>query len=331
MVFTPNTSNTLPNEFNNQDFSQCIDPASIENLQEQSGILDSTYLFYDYFTENDLFSEAPIYNYPVMTSSTTAPSFVVDNVLTPQDLNDPTTYNPSFITSPSLEPPNDFFPEYTPVTTTSGPLMQQISIAPSVAIPVVPPLTTTHGNSPPSVNIPWTTGATISSTIDDLTQDVVSTSFMSIADTPESSFMSISSVDPPKEFMSTSSVETPKSPAVVSSSSTAATTSTKLGTRRRKRSIGEIGKDPHTIEDELALKRAKNTEAARRSRLKKMLKMESLQNQVNELKKENTGLLTRIAILESEKKGLEDKNSEKEERMDQQLSETRKRLVSTNK
>lgn len=345
MVSTPKTSNTPPNELNSkvnimspyQDFSQCIDPASIENSQEKSGILD-TFFLYDYFMGNDLFPEAPSYISPVLTSSMTTPSLVVDGVSTPQDLSDSPIYNPPFAPSPSLEPPTDFFPELMPVTTAaSGSLMQQIPIAPSVTIPVddLTPLTTIHGNSSPSVNIPWTTEATSSSTFDDLIQDVSSTSpYLSISsdDSPKNSFMSISSAESPKSsLMPTSSVETPKSPAVVSSSSTTATpTSNKLGTRHRKRSIGEIAKDPQHMADELAMKRAKNTDAARRSRLRKVMKMETLEKQVIELKKENTDLQTRIAVLESEKKGLEDKNAEKESRvkmLEQQLSEAHERLI----
>lgn len=332
MVSTPKTSNTPPNELNSkinimspyQDFSQYIDPASIEIPQDKSGILDSCFL-YDFFTGNDLFPEAPSYISPVLTqSSMPTPSLVVDG----QDPNDSPIFNnpSSFVSSPSLEPPRGFFPDLTPITTTSRPLMQQISIAPSVTIPVddlTTPLTTIHGSSSPSVNIPWSTEIT-SPSIDELIQDMSSTS----------PYMSLSSANcsPKSSFMSISSVETPKSPITVSSPSTTATspTSSKLGTRHRKRSIGEIGKDTQMASDELALKRAKNTDAARRSRLRKVIKMETLEKQVNELKKENTDLQTRIAVLESEKKGLEDKNAEKEARvkmLEQQLSEAHERLI----
>ncbi|RIB09613.1 hypothetical protein C2G38_1946531, partial [Gigaspora rosea] len=80
----------------------------------------------------------------------------------------------------------------------------------------------------------------------------------------------------------------------------------------------------------LAIKRAKNTDAARRSRLRKVMKMESLEKQVNDLKVENSELQTRIAVLESEKKGLEEKNLDKDNRirlLEQQLTEAHERLI----
>ncbi|KAG4084412.1 hypothetical protein H8356DRAFT_1377240 [Neocallimastix lanati (nom. inval.)] len=49
---------------------------------------------------------------------------------------------------------------------------------------------------------------------------------------------------------------------------------------------------------ELAIKRKKNTEAARRSRMRKMLRMENLEKYVKQLENENSSLNMRIAILE---------------------------------
>ncbi|RIB10648.1 hypothetical protein C2G38_1979478, partial [Gigaspora rosea] len=98
----------------------------------------------------------------------------------------------------------------------------------------------------------------------------------------------------------------------------------------RKRSVNETEKDPKSIAEELAIKRAKNTDAARRSRLRKVLKMESLEKQVNELKIENKKFQTRVAVLESEKKGLKDKNIEKDNRirlLEKQLAESHERLI----
>ncbi|KAI8638157.1 hypothetical protein BD408DRAFT_423421, partial [Parasitella parasitica] len=56
--------------------------------------------------------------------------------------------------------------------------------------------------------------------------------------------------------------------------------------------------------DEAAQKRQKNTDAARRSRLKKIVKMETLEKQVTELESDNSRLTTRVAVLESEKSAL---------------------------
>ena len=53
--------------------------------------------------------------------------------------------------------------------------------------------------------------------------------------------------------------------------------------------------------DEVVLKRAKNTDAARRSRLKKLMRLESLEGKVSELESTNNRLTMKVAILETEK------------------------------
>ncbi|KAI9017897.1 hypothetical protein CLU79DRAFT_762176 [Phycomyces nitens] len=84
--------------------------------------------------------------------------------------------------------------------------------------------------------------------------------------------------------------------------------------------------------DDIAVKRQKNTDAARRSRLKKLKRMECLEERVSELETDNTRLTTRIAVLESEKSGLESKDRGLEERvriLEQQLAEAHRALTST--
>ncbi|KAI9357722.1 hypothetical protein BD770DRAFT_305142, partial [Pilaira anomala] len=83
-------------------------------------------------------------------------------------------------------------------------------------------------------------------------------------------------------------------------------------------------------QDEIALKRQKNTDAARRSRLKKLVKMEHLEQRVSELEADNHQLNTRIAVLESEKSGLESKDVSLEDRirvLEAQLAEAHKALT----
>jgi len=53
--------------------------------------------------------------------------------------------------------------------------------------------------------------------------------------------------------------------------------------------------------DEVIAKRAKNTDAARRSRLKKIVKLEGLEAKVSELEADKTRLTMRVAVLETEK------------------------------
>ncbi|CAO3641465.1 unnamed protein product [Mucor hiemalis] len=83
-------------------------------------------------------------------------------------------------------------------------------------------------------------------------------------------------------------------------------------------------------QDEIAMKRQKNTDAARRSRLKKLVKMEQLEQKVSDLESDNHRLTTRIAVLESEKSGLESKDNSLEDRirvLEAQLAEAHKALT----
>ncbi|ORX58247.1 hypothetical protein DM01DRAFT_1333905 [Hesseltinella vesiculosa] len=87
-----------------------------------------------------------------------------------------------------------------------------------------------------------------------------------------------------------------------------------------------FGKEP----EEVVLKRQKNTDAARRSRLKKLLKMEGLEGRVLELEADNAKLSTKIAVLESQKSVLESKDKGLEERirtLEAQLAEAHKALT----
>lgn len=83
--------------------------------------------------------------------------------------------------------------------------------------------------------------------------------------------------------------------------------------------------------DEVAQKRQKNTDAARRSRLKKIIKMETLEKQVTELEGDNSRLTTRVAVLESEKSALIAKDKGLEDRirvLEAQLAEAHRALTS---
>ncbi|GAA5797178.1 hypothetical protein EDC94DRAFT_594017 [Helicostylum pulchrum] len=88
--------------------------------------------------------------------------------------------------------------------------------------------------------------------------------------------------------------------------------------------------DPQKDNDEISQKRQKNTDAARRSRLKKIVKMETLEKQVNELEADNSRLTTRVAVLESEKTALVSKDIGLEDRirvLEAQLAEAHRALT----
>ncbi|CAJ0918347.1 6093_t:CDS:2 [Entrophospora sp. SA101] len=100
-----------------------------------------------------------------------------------------------------------------------------------------------------------------------------------------------------------------------------------------KRSVNNVDKDPETLAAELAIKRARNTDAARRSRHRKVMKMESLESQVSELSSKNHTLKTHLAVLEIEIKGLNEKNEENDSRIKKleiQLAETYEKIITSN-
>ncbi|GAA5798735.1 hypothetical protein EDC94DRAFT_619011 [Helicostylum pulchrum] len=118
---------------------------------------------------------------------------------------------------------------------------------------------------------------------------------------------------------------TTTSTAEVSPAVQSATTPT-FSTKTKKREL-EI-EDPS---DDAAVKRQKNTDAARRSRLRKVQKMETLEIRVSELEKMNAGLLMRVAVLDSEKTNLKAKEQSYENRikvLEDQLAEAHKALSS---
>ncbi|KAI9494367.1 hypothetical protein BDB00DRAFT_313342 [Zychaea mexicana] len=122
--------------------------------------------------------------------------------------------------------------------------------------------------------------------------------------------------------MSSSSSSSPgATPATPTSSSTI-----QVAGSKRKASCSLSDKE----QDDIAVKRQRNTDAARRSRLKKLMKMEALEQRVTELEGENSRLTTRVAVLESEKSGLESKDKDLQERvrvLEEQLAEAHKALT----
>ncbi|CAG8760688.1 3030_t:CDS:1 [Acaulospora morrowiae] len=317
-------------------FCQYMDAMSYEPTSMKSGGANDATLFGKWLSDdlehflsegedNLKFPETPSMSYdvsPVMSSSMTTPSMVFDNISTPQALADSPLFGSiptSFSTSPLLEPALGFFPELIGENEAKS-FMHLTSIAPSVAIPAddhsmpirQPDLTS-------ALNIPWGSDVNnASSIIGDETASIVT--------------LINSATNIPNNLTTNTKAGSDHSSAVLSTSDTNTIPTSAKNTvgRTRKRSLVETEKDSETHAEELAIKRAKNTDAARRSRLRKVMKMESLERQVSDFKDENNDLQTRIAVLESEKKGLEEKNVEKDNRirmLEQQLAEAHERLI----
>ncbi|KAI1317140.1 hypothetical protein EDD11_008931 [Mortierella claussenii] len=101
--------------------------------------------------------------------------------------------------------------------------------------------------------------------------------------------------------------------------STYRATSLPRGGLKRSREVEEVpsvleGKDVSEM-DEVALKRAKNTDAARRSRHKKLIKMEGLEQRVAELEVENSMFETKLNEVELERSLLADKDQMQQARI----------------
>ncbi|KAG0262109.1 hypothetical protein BG011_000306 [Mortierella polycephala] len=87
---------------------------------------------------------------------------------------------------------------------------------------------------------------------------------------------------------------------------------------------------PEEEAEEIVAKRAKNTDAARRSRLKKLIKLEGLEAKASDLESANNALNMKIAILETEKNGFLAKDVEQTARIAQleaQLAEAHAALT----
>lgn len=110
-----------------------------------------------------------------------------------------------------------------------------------------------------------------------------------------------------------------KDSASLSSSSTNVTTTVNNNGKDMNSSSPSIS--DNNIPAELALKRQRNTDAARRSRLRKVQKMESLSSRVNELESIHQQLLIRLAALETDKSILLKNEANYQSRIEQLESE----------
>ncbi|CAO3642353.1 unnamed protein product [Cunninghamella echinulata] len=82
--------------------------------------------------------------------------------------------------------------------------------------------------------------------------------------------------------------------------------------------------------DPIILKRQKNTDAARRSRLRKVLKMEAMEKRVSELEKNNEQLRLQVILSETERDNAKLKEAQQRERvakLEEQLAEAHRSLL----
>ncbi|KAJ3116464.1 hypothetical protein HK098_006584 [Nowakowskiella sp. JEL0407] len=108
----------------------------------------------------------------------------------------------------------------------------------------------------------------------------------------------------------------------------------KVKVQKKKRAISEEQSEDEEHSEDLkdpeALKRKKNTEAARRSRARKMQRLDSLEHQVNDLVAEKSTLVLRLAVLENEKVGWNQREMEMGARirmLEAQLAESHRAMM----
>ncbi|ORX99112.1 hypothetical protein K493DRAFT_313351 [Basidiobolus meristosporus CBS 931.73] len=97
----------------------------------------------------------------------------------------------------------------------------------------------------------------------------------------------------------------------------------------KRRDSGDTSGDENSL-DPVALKRKKNTDAARRSRMRKVQKMETLEKRVSDLEADNSKLQMKLAVLESEKTNAQSKEVEYSLRiknLENQLAEAHRALT----
>ncbi|KAJ8664143.1 hypothetical protein O0I10_000422 [Lichtheimia ornata] len=125
-----------------------------------------------------------------------------------------------------------------------------------------------------------------------------------------------------------SSMQALSAATTTTSSSITDNTKTTTSCMRNKRSSSSTSS--LDSKDEIALKRQRNTDAARRSRLRKVQKMEGLERRVKELQTLNEQLQLKLAVLESERdaaKRKQDKYEKRVHELETQLAEAHEALV----
>ncbi|KAG0225518.1 hypothetical protein BGW42_004257 [Actinomortierella wolfii] len=194
-----------------------------------------------------------------------------------------------------------------PSPMSSAPATPRLSVAAPAAVPAGPkvglPVLTTDAvkQAAAALNIPWS---------DELEKAVLAQAMLPIGSTiPVAANNNNNNNSAMPSLPAPSSIPMPVAPSPLATAAAAAPGPKMVKTNKR----GIIVEEP----EEVVAKRAKNTDAARRSRLKKLMKLESLEKKVAELETINKGLSLRVAVLESEKNAHLVKDAEQNARIAQ--------------
>ncbi|KAG0040334.1 hypothetical protein BGZ82_003639 [Podila clonocystis] len=198
---------------------------------------------------------------------------------------------------------NEFLAATTPIITATAPLSSPATPAPVVASPsaVATPLLTTAAvqQAAAALNIPWSR---------DLELAVMAQAASN--NTPVLTAAVIPKVEPVEQAFNLVApvVHTP----MLSAASMAVSLSETRPKCNKRRAIS-----PEEELDEIVAKRAKNTDAARRSRMKKLIRLEGLEAKVSDLETSNNKMTLKVAILETEKSNFINKEAEQNVRIAQ--------------
>ncbi|KAF9158574.1 hypothetical protein DFQ26_007465 [Actinomortierella ambigua] len=213
--------------------------------------------------------------------------------------------------SPSLAAAATFVPATPMVSAPATPRLEiaapvlpaatAVTAGPKVGLPVL--TTDAVKQAAAALNIPWS---------DELEKAVIAQAMLPIGSTIPVANNNTSSTASPAPAPATPFV--PATPVLAQSPlATAAALAASVPKMVKTNKRGIVVEEP----EEVVAKRAKNTDAARRSRLKKLVKLETLEKKVEELETINKGLSLRVAVLESEKNAHLVKDAEQNARIAQ--------------
>ncbi|KAF9412331.1 hypothetical protein BGZ94_001071 [Podila epigama] len=189
-----------------------------------------------------------------------------------------------FAKMPELVSPVASAPAHTPASTPLPLAPVQPVVAPIVSAPISPLLTTAAvQQAAAALNIPWSR---------DLELAVMAQAASN--GTPVAIVPKVEPVE--RNFNLATPISTPATPMLSAASMAVHLNGPEKFKCNKKRAL-----TPEEEQDEIIAKRAKNTDAARRSRLKKLIKLEGLEAKVSDLETANNRLTLKVAILETEK------------------------------
>ncbi|KAG0096470.1 hypothetical protein BGZ93_004502 [Podila epicladia] len=213
--------------------------------------------------------------------------------------------NPSLFDMP-LAFGNEFLAPTSPIATAAASLPSSVKPAPVVASPspIATPLLTTAAvqQAAAALNIPWSR---------DLELAVMAQAASST--TPVLPAAVIPKVEPVEPVNQVFNLVAPVAHTPMLSAASMAVSFSETRPKCNKRRA----LSPEEELDEIVAKRAKNTDAARRSRMKKLIRLEGLEAKVSDLETANNKMTLKVAILETEKSNFIAKEAEQNVRIAQ--------------